>query len=76
MEYDKYADKLGIVKSDTQVTLFELRKYDFEEVGELRKYTTVSGGGISWKGALLEYAIAEDIGVIIGSREPITRYVA
>lgn len=44
----------------------------FEEVGELRKYTTVSGGGTSLKGALIGYAIAEDIGAIIGSREPIT----
>lgn len=43
----------------------------FEEVGELRKYTTVSGGGTSLKGALLGYAIAEDVGAIIGSREPI-----
>lgn len=127
-EYDKYADKLGIVKSDIQVTLFELEKYDFEvtishylwiandciklfpmaeyyrsnrtssmskpdiselklksipidsilyfeEVGELRKYTTVSGGGTSLKGALLGYAIAEDVGAIIGSREPITTNV-
>ncbi len=47
----------------------------FEEVGELRKYTTVSGGGTSLKGALLGYAIAEDIGAIIGSREPITTNV-
>ena len=127
-EYDKYVEQLGIVKSDTQVTLFELGKYDFEvkishylwiannciklfpmaeyyrsnrtssmskpdiselklksipiesilyfeEVGELRKYTTVSGGGTSLKGALLGYAIAEDVGAIIGSREPITTNV-
>lgn len=47
----------------------------FEEVGELRKYTTVSGGGSSLKGALLGYAIADDIGAIIGSREPITTNV-
>lgn len=124
-EYDEYVDKLGIVKSDTQVTLFETDEDDFEsdiphylwmdermlkifpmsqyykeyetssmskpaisdlklksipmdsilyfeEVGELRKYTTVSGGGSSLKGALLGYAIAEDVGAIIGSREPIT----
>lgn len=44
----------------------------FEEMGELRKYATVSGGGTSLKGALLGYAIAEDVGAIIGSREPIT----
>lgn len=127
-EYDEYVEELGIVKSDTQVTLFELGKYDFEvkilhylwlandyinlfpmaeyyrrnrtssmskpdiselklksipidsilyfeEVGELRKYTTVSGGGTSLKGALLGYAIAEDVGAIIGSREPITTHV-
>lgn len=47
----------------------------FEEVGELRKYTTVSGGGTSLKGALLGYAIAEDVGAIIGSRESITTNV-
>lgn len=124
-EYDEYADRLGIVKSDTQVTLINLdetcnthlhmqhylwidngmlnifpmaqyyihwhtsseSKPDvselklksvpinsilyFEEIGELRKYTTVSGGGTSLKGALLGYAVAEDIGAIIGSREPI-----
>lgn len=123
-EYDEYVDKMGIVKSDTQVTLFETdedsfeseiphylwvderilnifpmskyyKEYEtssmykpdisklklksisidsilyFEEVGELRKYTTVSGGGSSLKGALLGYAIAEDVGAIIGSREPI-----
>ncbi len=127
-EYDEYVDKMGIVKSDTQVTLFELGKYDFvveiphyfwstkeyikffpmakyyinnrtssmsrpdiselklksipidsilyfEEVGELRKYTTVSGGGSSLKGASLGYAIAEDVGAIIGSREPVTTNV-
>lgn len=43
----------------------------FEEMGELRKYTTVSGGGTSLKGALLGYVIADDLGAIIGSREPI-----
>lgn len=43
----------------------------FEEIGELRRYTTVSGGGSSLKGALLGYAIAADVGAIIGSREPI-----
>ena len=47
----------------------------FEEVGELRKYTTISGGGSSLKGALLGYAIADDVGAIIGSREPITTNV-
>lgn len=123
-EYDKYVDKLGIVKSDTQVTLIETDEDDFEseilhylwvderilnifpmskyykeyetgsmckpdiselklksipidsilyfeEVGELRKYTTVSGGGTSLRGALLGYVVAEDVGAIIGSREPI-----
>lgn len=43
----------------------------FEEVGELRKYTKMSGGGTSLKGALLGYVIADDVGAIIGSREPI-----
>lgn len=43
----------------------------FEEIGELRKYTTVSGGGSSLKGALLGYIVADDVGAIIGSREPI-----
>lgn len=43
----------------------------FEEVGELQKYTKVSGGGTSLKGALTGYIIAGDIGAIIGSREPI-----
>lgn len=43
----------------------------FEEIGELRKYTTLSGGGTSLKGALLGYVIADDVGAIIGSREPI-----
>lgn len=43
----------------------------FEEVGELRKYTTVSGGGYSFKGALAGYLIADDVGAIIGSRKPI-----
>lgn len=124
-EYDEYAEKLGIVKSDIQVTLidtdnefnfeddiphylwaidscvhfFPMAKYYkynetsseskpdvselklksipidsilyFEEAGELHKYTTVSGGGTSLKGALLGYAVAEDVGAIIGSREPI-----
>ena len=128
-EYDEYVEKLGVVKSDTQVTLFELDEacnthlpmphylwidngmlnifpmaqyyiqwhissmsrpdvselkiksipidsiLYFEEVGELRKYTTISGGGTSLKGALLGYAIAEDVGAIIGSREPITTNV-
>lgn len=41
----------------------------FEEIGELRKYTTLSGGGTSLKGALLGYIVADDIGAIIGSRE-------
>lgn len=125
-EYDEYVRKLGIIKSDIHVTLFELtEKMDvfpariphylwiennmlnlfpmskyykeweissiskpdvsklklktiptesilyFEEIGELRKYTTLSGGGTSLKGALLGYVIADDIGAIIGSREPI-----
>lgn len=123
-EYDEYVDRLGLVKSDIQVTLIEIGKYSFEvkipqylwicnnyiklfpkaeyyknnltsseskpdvselklksisidsilyfeEMGELRKYTTVSGGGTSLKGALLGYVIADDLGAIIGSREPI-----
>lgn len=49
----------------------------FEEIGELRKYTTVSGGGSSLKGALVGYVLADDIGAIIGSRKPIeTRVVS
>ena len=40
-------------------------------MGELRKYTTVSGGGSSLKGALLGYMAASDAGAIIGSREPV-----
>lgn len=43
----------------------------FEELGELRKYTKVTGGGSSLKGALLGYALAGDVGAVIGSREPI-----
>lgn len=43
----------------------------FEEVGELRKYTKVSGGGTSLKGALVGYVIAGDIGALIGSRSSI-----
>lgn len=127
-EYNEYVEKLGIVKSGTQATLFEFDEDDFEmevpqylwvannnlnifpmskyykeyetssmskpdiselklksipidsilyfeEVGELRKYTTISGGGSSLKGALLGYAIADDVGAIIGSREPITTNV-
>ncbi len=128
-EYDEYTEKLGIVKDNAQVTLYELdetchthlskpyyiwadngmlnifpmAKYYiqwhissmsrpdiselklksipidsilyFEEIGELRKYTTISGGGTSLKGALLGYAIADDIGAIIGSRESITTNV-
>lgn len=40
-------------------------------MGELRKYTTVSGGGSSLKGALFGYVIASDAGAIISSREPV-----
>lgn len=47
----------------------------FEEIGELRKYTKVSGGGTSLKGALTGYIIAGDVGAIIGSREPIKTQV-
>ena len=43
----------------------------FEEIGELRQYTSVSGGGTSLKGALLGYVIADDVGAIIGSRQPV-----
>lgn len=126
LEYDNYADKMGVVRSDIRVTLFEFtEKRDvfpvhiphylwigndtlnlfpmseyykenetsaiykpdvltlqlksipiesilyFEEIGELRKYTKLSGGGSSLKGALVGYAIAGDAGAIVGSREPI-----
>ena len=117
-EYNAYANKLGVVKNGTQVTLidgtekiaqhiwiadgkinlFPVREYYerrisaisrpyvmdlqlrsipiediwyFEEYGELRKYASVSGGGISLKGAMIGKIIAGDAGMIIGSREPI-----
>lgn len=123
-EYDEYIEGLGVVKSDTQATMFQMSEYDFEvkiphylwisdgfinifpkaeyykyqetssvskpdvselklksipidsimyfeEVGELRKYAVVSGGGTSLKGALLGYAVADEAGAIIGSREPV-----
>ena len=117
-EYNAYANKLGVVKSGLQVTLFDgttkipqhiwilegkinlfpvkehyeryisaisrPRAIDlqfrsisiediwyFEEYGELRKYASVSGGGISLKGAMIGKIIAGDAGMIIGSREPI-----
>lgn len=41
----------------------------FEEVGKLRNYIKVSGGGTSLKGALTGYILAGDTGAIIGSRE-------
>lgn len=43
----------------------------FEEVGELRKYTKVFGGGTSLRGALTGYILAGNVGAVIGSREPI-----
>ena len=43
----------------------------FEELGELRKYAKVTGGGSSLKGALVGYVLAGDVGAIIGSREPV-----
>ncbi len=43
----------------------------FEEFGELRKYASVSGGGISLRGAMLGKLIAGDVGMILGGREPI-----
>lgn len=43
----------------------------FEELGELRKYTKITGGGSSLKGALVGYVLAGDVGAIIGSREPV-----
>lgn len=43
----------------------------FEELGELRKYAKVTGGGSSLKGALIGYVLAGDVGAIIGSREPV-----
>ena len=123
-EYDEYIEKLGVVESDTQVTMFQMSDYNFEvkipqylwisdgvinifpkaeyyknqktssiskpdvselklksipidsimyfeEVGELRKYAVVSGGGTSLKGALLGYAVADEAGAIIGSRAPV-----
>lgn len=117
-EYNAYANKLGVVKSGVQVTLFEGKAkipqhiwisegkinlfpvkehyerhisaisrpraidlqfrsisiediWYFEEYGELRKYASVSGGGISLKGAMIGKIIAGDAGMIIGSREPI-----
>lgn len=118
-EYDLYAKRLGVVKSDIQATLIELDKYGFhnsiphylwiedrklklfplseyyksrhtssthkpdislvrlksvplnsiqyfEEVGELRKYTKISGGGISTR--------FDDDDVLV-DREPITTTV-
>lgn len=117
-EYNAYSNKLGVMKSGTQVTLidgaekipqhiwiadgkinmFPVREYYemrisaihrpsvtdlklrsiqiediwyFEEYGELRKYASVSGGGISLRGALIGKVLAGDAGMIIGSREPI-----
>lgn len=43
----------------------------FEEIGELRKYITVSGGGFSLKGAVIGKIIAGDAGAVIASRVPI-----
>ena len=43
----------------------------FEEYGELRKYASVSGGGISLKGALVGKVLAGDAGMILGGRQPI-----
>ena len=43
----------------------------FEELGELRKYAKVTGGGSSLKGAMLGYALAGNVGAVIGSRESI-----
>lgn len=127
-EYDIYAEKLGVVRSNIQVEVIENSEYEakvhiphylwiennflnmfpmekyfernsisavskpnvsqlqvtsipiedilyFEEVGELRKYTKVSGGGTSLKGALTGYIIAGDVGAIIGSRESIKTQV-
>lgn len=117
-EYESYADRLGVNRSETQVTLVTnsakiphyvwiannilnlfptesyLKNYVsgvsrpdmtqlqiiqisvdsilyFEELGELRKYAKVTGGGSSLKGALLGYVLAGDVGVVLGSREPI-----
>ena len=123
-EYDQYANRIGIVKSETQASLIELCTYGFEvnipqylwisnnclnvfpmaeyykeyetsashkpditelklrtipitdilyfeEIGELRKYTKLSGGGSSLKGGLIGYVLAGDAGAIVGSRESI-----
>lgn len=43
----------------------------FEEIGELRKYTKVSGGGISFKGTILDSIFDSDVLTI----EPITTTV-
>ena len=117
-DYNNYSNKLGVIKSDTKVTLlagaekiphhiwiadgkinmFPAREYYemrvsaihrpsvndlklkgiqieniwyFEEYGELRKYASVSGGGISLKGAMIGKVIAGDAGMILGGRQPI-----
>lgn len=117
-EYNAYSNKLGVIKSGTQVTLldgtekipqhiwiadgkinmFPVREYYemrvsaihrpsvtdlkfrsipiedvwyFEEFGELRKYASISGGGISLKGALIGKVLAGDAGMILGGRQPI-----
>lgn len=117
-EYNSHADKLGVVRSNTQAPVIEntveiphhlwiaddilnmfpvmnhfekhisaVSKPDvtklqvikipitdilyFEELGELRKYAKVSGGGSSLKGALVGYALGGNVGAIIGSREPV-----
>lgn len=43
----------------------------FEEIGELHKYVTVSGGGYSVEGAYAGHFLGDDIGAVIGSRVPI-----
>ena len=58
--------------SDLQLISIPVNNIEyFEEIGELRKYTTVSGGGSSIKGAVLGKIIADDVGAIIASRVPI-----
>ena len=65
----------GMSRPDvTQLQIIQIsvdRILYFEELGELRKYTKVTGGGSSLKGALLGYAFAGDVGAVLGSREPI-----
>ena len=64
MELLTYFQRQSIINSIDSIMYFG-------EVGELRKYAVVSGGGTLLKGALLGYAVADEAGAIIGSREPV-----